>query len=126
MAQVKSARFTKEQEEAMEDMVERGMADNSSEAHRMLVNAGMREYGYENGEYTDTFLKLAVNRIGWLFGIAGLVGLAFTLTYPVPTRMPAFALVIVSFLCFAMYGVLDAKEPGVTRWLSGLLGGETA
>ena len=126
MAQVKSARFTKEQEEAIEDMVERGMADNESEAHRMLVNSGMREYGYQNGSYADTALKSFVTRAAWLLTVAGLVGLAFTFAYPVPARIPSFAVLVVGVVLFPIREWLESREPDVSNKLKGLVGREKA
>jgi hypothetical protein len=126
MAQVKSARFTKEQEQAIEDMVERGMADNESEAHRMFVNSGMREYGYQNGGYTNTALKGFVARGAWLLTVAGLVGLAFTFAYPVPARVPSFAVLVVGVVLFPVREWLDSREPDVSNKLRALFGGEKA
>lgn len=126
MAQVKSARFTKDQEHAIEDMVERGYADNESEAHRMLVNAGMQEYGYRNGEHRDTALKAVVHRVSWLFMTAGLVGMAFTVAYPVPARLPSFAVVGAGVFLFGVYHVLEEHEPKVSNQLRRLVGRDPA
>jgi hypothetical protein len=123
MAQVKSARFTREQEQAIEDMVEREKADNESEAHRMLVNAGMREYGYENGQHSDTALKAAVKELASLFTLVGLVGLGFTFAYPVPARLPSFAILATGVMLYSVGKALEQHEPKVSKRLKRLLGG---
>lgn len=126
MAQVKSVRLSKQQEQAIQDMVERGTADNESEAHRMLVNSGMREYGYQNGGYADTMLKGLVSQAAWLLTVAGLVGLAFTFAYPVPARVPSFAVLVVGVVLFPVREWLESREPDVSNKLKALVGGESA
>jgi Fe2+ transport system protein B len=123
MAQVKSARFTKEQENAIEDMVERDKADNESEAHRMLVNAGMREYGYENGQHSDTVLKNTVKELSNIFTLVGLVGLAFTFAYPVGARLPSFALLAFGVMLYSVGKALEQHEPKVSKRIKRLFGG---
>jgi hypothetical protein len=123
MAQVKSARFTKEQEQAIEDMVEREQADNESEAHRMLVNAGMREYGYQNGQHSDTALKSTVQVLANVFTLTGMVGLAFTFAYPVGARLPSFAILAFGVMLYSLGKALEQHEPKVSKRLKRLLGG---
>jgi hypothetical protein len=125
MAERKSVRLEKQQLDAIEDMVDRGIADNASEAHRELLNAGKREYGYKNGNFTDTALKSFVTRLSWLLTVAGLVGLAFTFAYPVAARLPSFAVLIGGVGCYGLSQVLEEYEPRVSKRLKGLFG-ETA
>lgn len=126
MAEQKNTRLEKHQTDAIEDMAEREIADNPSEAHRMLLNAGMREYGYENGSYTDTALKSFVGNVAWLFTIAGLTGLVFTFAYPVPARLPSFAVLVAGVMCFVGHRSLEKHEPGVSKRLKAVFGGESA
>jgi hypothetical protein len=126
MAQQKNTRLERHQLQAIEDMVDRGIADNESEAHRMLLNAGKREYGYKNGGYTDTMLRLATFRVGVLLAIAGIVGLAFTFAYPVSARLPSFAVLVVGAGLYGVSSVLERHEPQVSQRLKGLLGRDSA
>lgn len=126
MAERKSVRLEKQQLDTISDMEERDLADNESEAHRMLLNAGMREYGYASGDYTDTRLKQLVEQSAWLLTVAGMVGLAFTFAYPIPTRVPSFAVLCFGVGLFPLAQALGDVEPRVSERLKRLLGGENA
>jgi len=126
MAETKSARFTKEQADAIEDMAESGKADNQSEAHRMFVNAGMRAYGYKNGSYSDTVLKTVCGEMSKLFLLAGVVLVGVTYFYPVSLRLVALGPIISGLFLLGVERVLESHEPKVTNTLRGLIGGETA
>jgi hypothetical protein len=127
MAERVSVQLEQHQREAISDMVDRGIADNESEAHRMCLNAGKREFGYKNGHYTETSLLSWLTQAAYLLTMAGLVGLAFTFAYPVGARIPSFAVIVVgvSIQAFVVPAV-EKREPKVTKRLKGLLGGETA
>ncbi|MFB6198175.1 MAG: hypothetical protein ABEI52_07905 [Halobacteriaceae archaeon] len=126
MAQQKNTRLEKHQIDAIKDMVERGVADNESEAHRMFLSAGMREYGYENGEYGDTALKGFVAQAAWLLTVTGLVGLVFTFAYPISARMPSFAVLVAGVGLIPVREWLESREPDVSNRLKELFGRETA
>jgi len=126
MAETKSARFSREQTEAIEDMVEKGLADNQSEAHRMLVNAGMHEYGYANGGYSETALKRICGELAKAFMLVGIVLVGVTYFYPVSFRILAIGPLVSSGFLFAVESVLESHEPKVSNKIKGLLGGETA
>jgi len=126
MAEHKSLRLEKQQLDTISDMDDRDLADNESEAHRMLLNAGMREYGYSSGDYTDTRLKQFVERGAWLLTVAGMVGLAFTFAYPIPARIPSFAVLAFGVGLFPVAQALGDVEPRVSERLKSLLGGEKA
>ena len=69
MGEVKTARVTNTQSEAIGDMVDRGQADSESEAHRMFLDAGMAEYGYRaEGTTGDTRLKRLTAELARVFG----------------------------------------------------------
>jgi len=126
MAEVKSARFTKEQENAIADMVERDLADNESEAHRMLITSGMRGYGYTNGEYSETTLKRGVEAAAKSMTIAGMVGLAFTFAYPIAARVPSFAVLAFGVALYVAAQVLADAEPQVSNRIKRYFGGDSA
>lgn len=126
MAKTKSARFTAAQIEAVEDMVEKGKADNESEAHRMFVNAGMREYGYVNGDYSDTTLKQATHEMAKLFLIAGVVLVGVTFFYPVSLRLIAIGPIVSGLFLLGVESVLESVEPRVTNKIRRVIVGETA
>jgi len=114
--------FDQNHVDGFEAMQEDGDADNYSEAVRRASIVGLREMGYINGERTDTWLKQVVYRFAWLFTIAGVTGLAFTATYPIPTRLPSLAVGAFGGLLFGIYAILDSHEPKVTKRLKGLFG----
>jgi len=116
----------KHQRDVIKDMDERDIADNQSEAHRMLLNAGMDEYGYKNGGHTDTLLKRGLSKIGVLLALTGIIGLAFTFAYPVPARVPSFSVLIVGAGMYVGSEVLEEYEPKVSRKLKQMIGGESA
>jgi len=122
MAERKSVRLEKQQLDTISDMDDRDLADNESEAHRMLLNAGMRAYGYQNGEYSETALKAGVEKIAWLLTVSGLVGIGFTFAYPVPARLPSFAVLAAGVGLFSVHQLLEKHEPKVSKRLKTLLG----
>ena len=126
MAELKSTRLEKQQLDAIEDMAEREIADNESEAHRMLLNAGMHEYGYQNGDYTETVLKQGLEKVSWLLMLGGIVGLAFTVWYPVTARIPSFSVLVVGFVLWRVALLVESREPDLSNRLKSLFGGETA
>lgn len=126
MAERKSIRLEKQHLDTFERMVEDEKADNQSEAHRMLLNAGMREYGYRGGESSNTVLRSTIYKLAWLFSIAGVVGLGFTFAYPVPARLPSFAVLVFGIALYGVSEVLEDHEPAVSKRLKGLFGGEAA
>jgi len=126
MAETKSARFTKEQTAAIEDMVEKGKADNESEAHRMFVNAGMREYGYTNGGYNQTTLRKATQEMAKVFLVAGLALVGVTFFYPVTFRLMAIGPIVSGLFLLGVERILADVEPSVSNKIRGLFGGETA
>jgi hypothetical protein len=109
---------------AAERMEESGDADSQSEALRQLVNAGMEELGYGNGEtpHTTTLQRLTRESaraliyvgVGWL-----LLGWMFPVSY----RAPAAAVVVAGAGLLAFERVLEEYEPGVSRRLFGWYGG---
>jgi Arc/MetJ-type ribon-helix-helix transcriptional regulator len=123
MAETKSARFSKEQVTAIEDMVEQGKADNQSEAHRMFVNAGMREYGYVGGALKETKLRWAVRETSKLCLYAGVVLLGLTWLYPVIFRLAPVGPIVAGLVLHGADRALGSVEPDVSNWLRGLVGG---
>lgn len=120
MAETKSVRFTKEQIDGLEEMEERELADNGSEAHRMIFNAGMREYGLGVTDTTSRLSRIAT-QFAWIFGVIGLAWLAVTITYPVGLRMPAMAAFSSSFGCWAFGQAIDHYDISLN-----VFGGESA
>lgn len=119
MAQRRSTRLEKQHLDAMEDMVERGLADNESEAHRMLLTDGMRQYGYKNGGLeTDSGLANAFGTVGWIFAIVAFTWLGTTFFWPINLRMPALGFALASVLAFGLERVLREYD-GDLRWLAG-------
>jgi mannose/fructose/N-acetylgalactosamine-specific phosphotransferase system component IID len=118
--------FDQDQVDGFEQMQEDGKADSYSEAVRIASSVGLQQLGYTNGQKTETTLNKYTQRFGYAFGLIGIVWLATTLTYPVSLRLPAIAALSSSVGCFAMHKALESREPAVTNYLKGLVGGETA
>jgi hypothetical protein len=124
MGDTVATRLDNQEVEAIEDMIESGMADNQAEALRQVAHTGFVELGYINGEKKEetTLQKLARESaraliyvgVGWL-----LLGWMF----PVSFRAPAAAVVVAGAGLLAFERVLEEYEPGVSRRLFGWYGG---
>lgn len=114
--------FDQHHVDGFEAMQEDGNADSYSEAVRRASIVGLQDMGYINGERKETALKTAVNRFAWLFTIAGMVGIGFTVAYPVPARLPSFAVAGFGVVLFAVHKVLAEYEPKVSNRLKRIVG----
>lgn len=126
MAKPKSIRLEKAHREAIKDMVDRGKVDNASEAHKQFLSEGMRQFGYEYGEYADTRLQAVAGEFARAFAWIGVGWLALTLLLPVGFRLGSVGAFSASLACVVIYRVLEQHEPNVSRRLSGLFRGERA
>lgn len=122
MAELKSIRLEKHQIDAIEDMEERGDADTQTEAHKRLLNAGLREFGYFNGEYTDTALKSIVGQLSTYMLVAGVVWTGLTWYYPRVYAMPAIGLFLSGLFLGGVERALQDYEPRVTNKLKAMFG----
>ncbi len=113
-----SIRFNPSQEEAIEDLQDRGKAESDSQAHRLLVNAGMQQYGYRvDGAHGNTWLKRLAGELARLFAYLGVGWLAFFALFPVQFRMIGVAIVVLAVAMTALRLVLGQVEPRVTHAL---------
>lgn len=126
MSTPRSVRVTNEHESCIEDMVDRGIADSGSEAHRLLLNEGMRQYGYAAGECRDTRLKWLCREFARAFAWVGIAWLALTLFFPVGFRVGAIFAVWASLGCVVLLFVLDRHEPAVSQRIARICRGESA
>jgi len=127
MAEHKSVRLEKQQLDAIEDMDTQNIADNESEAHRMLLNAGMQEYGFTNGDYTDTTLRSFTQELARIFLYIGIGFVGLSLFIPLwETRLVGFALLVSGLSLVGVDQLLESYEPAVSERLSGMVGGEKA
>lgn len=117
MGKPKSVRFNQQQERALDDMVERGEADSQTEAHRMLVNAGMRQFGYRASGNGDTQLKWLAKEMARLFSYIGVGWILFFWAFPVSFAMPGVAVLFMALSMVGAYMLLDAKEPAISKRL---------
>jgi len=122
MATVQSIRTNNQQDKAAEELVRRGEAENLSEAYKILINEGMREYGFSCGEIQETALKRTTERIAHAAALAGVIWLATTLYLPVGLRTPAIAAFAASAGLFGFSQLLDRWEPAVTERLGAIVG----
>jgi len=118
--------FDQNHVDGFEAMQDEGKADSYSEAVRRASTVGLQQMGYINGESTDTLLKRGLSKVGVLLALTGIIGLAFTFAYPVPARVPSFSVLIVGAGMYAGSEVLEEYEPGVSRKIKQLVGGEKA
>jgi len=115
--------FDESQVKALEEMQERGEADSYSEAGRIACSEGLRKLGYQNGENKDTMLKSTVQVLANVFTLTGMVGLGFTFAYPVPARLPSFAILAFGVFLYSAGKALEQHEPKVSKRLKRLFGG---
>lgn len=117
MAERRSVHLEKRQREAIQDLVERGVADNASEAHRLFVNAGMQEYGYVNGDRREDTLSGVARELGKWLAVFGAAFLAFSLFWPVEVRMWVVFFAFASVACYGAAEVLEGgAADGVRSW----------
>lgn len=90
----------------LEEMVEHGVAANTSEALRQRVP--------RSGEPVDTPFRQAVRRLGDSFGFLGVFLVGLTLFGPMEWRVFAFAPFISALVCYAADRVCRRYEPRVT------------
>jgi len=117
MGKTKSVRFNPAQERALEDMIERGKASSETEAHRMLLNAGMQQFGYRVTGNGDTQLKWLAGELARLFSYIGVGWVVFFWAFPVQFAVPGVAVLFMALGMVAAYALLDAKEPAVSKRL---------
>ena len=121
MASRKTVRLNKTQENAITDMAERGIADNESEALRTMLNAGMHEYGYNNGEYRNTNLRSVVQEATRILLYAGIAWLGLTVFLPLQFRALSVVLVVGGVFLLGVDQLLKRVEPRVTDSLKRVL-----
>lgn len=123
MGKPKSVRFNPAQKRALEDMIERGEASSETEAHRMLLNAGMQQFGYRVTGNGDTRLKWLAGEMARLLAYVGVGWIVFFWAFPVQFSVFGVAVLFMALSMVAAYMVLDAKEPKISKRL-GLVGGK--
>lgn len=118
-----SAKFDKRQRKALAEIQEDDHADNTSDAIRTAVDAGLAELGYINGEHEETRLEWLVGELARVFAYLGLGWLAATLYFPVGFRLYAVGWFVVALACMALQSILDSHEPGISHRLAQLTPG---
>lgn len=114
-------RLEKRQIQAAKRMEEANEADNQSEAIRQLINTGMAENGYGNGEPpTNTTLQKLTRESARALAYVGIGWLVVTWLMPVAFRLPAAAVLMASVGLFGFERVLEEYEPGVSQRLRGV------
>lgn len=118
MGKSKTIWFSPAQVEAIEDLEDRGKADNASEAVRMLLNAGMQAHGYDvAANNSDTTLRRMAGELSRLFAYVGVAWIAFFWAFPVGFRLPGVLVMAAALGMVAIYVALGQVEPRVTHWL---------
>jgi len=114
MAEVKSARLTRPQLDAIEAMVEDGTADNASEALRVAVDSGLVEMGYRGGvepTSTDPYpgVRAAARRFRDAFVLLTVMWVGVSFWLPLELRIYAVA-------PFGAAVASDTVDRAVSRW----------
>lgn len=117
MSRPHTVRFNPSQREAIEDLVDKGKAENESQAHRMLVNAGMEAYGFTPRGATDTRLRVMAGELAKLFAYVGIAWIAFFWAFPVQFRLVGAAVVVAALGMVGVYVALGYVEPDLSRRL---------
>jgi len=114
MAEVKSARLTRPQLDAIEEMVDEGRADNASEALRVAVDSGLVEMGYRGAAASDTDdtypgVRAAARRFRDAFVLLGVMWLGVSFWLPLELRIYATGPFAAAVAC-------DGIERSINRW----------
>ncbi len=121
-----SAKFDKRQRDGLAEIQEDGLADNTSDAIRTAVDAGLSELGYTNGSHDQTRLEWLAGELARVFAYLGLGWLAATLYFPVGFRLYAVGWFVVSLACMALQNALESHEPGISQWLGTFTPGDSS
>lgn len=124
MGDTVATRLDNQEIEAIEDMIESGVADNQAEALRQVAHTGFVELGYINGERREeTALQKLTHESARALAYVGIGWLIVTWLLPVTFRLPAALVLVVAVGLLAFERVLEEYEPGVSRRLFGWYGG---
>lgn len=119
MARSQGVRIDSELEDVVDDLQDRGLADDTSDAIRRLAHAGMQDYGYQNGTHYQTpshqasGLQTAAGEFARAFAWVGIAWLALTLMFPIEIRLGAVFAFAAALGCSGLYVVLENHEDHV-------------
>jgi Arc/MetJ-type ribon-helix-helix transcriptional regulator len=109
--------------DALERMVEDGVADNESEALRRALHLGLAEDGYLDGKESETDLRQTARSLGFVLAMVGSVFVGLALFGPLRIRLLAITPWVMAVGCYGLDRILVYYEPSLSARL-GLLGGE--
>lgn len=107
-----SVRLRSRQNDAVDDMVETGAADDKSDAIRTAVDRGLEDLGYYSE--TTTMTQELAGMSGRALSLLTAGWLAFTFAYPVAYRVPAVVLAFSAAGCLGLERAIEAKRAG--KW----------
>lgn len=114
-----NVRLEKRQKNVVERMADNGDADTQSEAIRDAVEHYAQANGYVNGHKRDTALRHAVRRVADASALAGLMWMAFTLSFPTGYGVVALYMFLGSIVFYGVDRALGNVEPRVSNLLPG-------
>lgn len=124
MSKSTSIRLDNDHEDALDRMVKRGDADSPSEALRQTSQRDLARRGYLTGNGPSPLAK-ALDTVGLVCGIIGLVWVAVTFLYPVEVRIWAVSFMLASVLAYSGKRLITSDN--TVTWLRGVIGrGEKA
>lgn len=125
MSKSRGVRFTTEQWDAIQEMVEEGLADNPSEAVDMVMNVGLTQYGKLYGGTYDSSLRQYVRLAGYGTACMGVFAVALTFFMSLELRLFATIPWVMAVTFYSLDKGLARVEPHVSRRM-GLLEREKA
>lgn len=117
MAKQVNTRLERRQIDGIEEMVDAGMADNQSEAHRMALDAGLADHGCANGHSRTTWLQLFSSEMSKVLIYLTVGWMGATLFFPVEFRFVSVYLFAATIGVVGVDRVLARLEPSVTDWM---------
>lgn len=107
--------------DGLKEMVESGHADNRSEALKMTMQSGFREYGVVSHTSTDTRLRETARRLAFGFAMVGAVVLGLTYFGSIEARLLGIVPWMMALGCYGVDRGLGQVEPAVSNRLRGVL-----
>jgi Arc/MetJ-type ribon-helix-helix transcriptional regulator len=126
MAKNTSVQLQEDHLDGLQEMVDAGQADNRSEALRMAMQSGFREYGVVSYTETETRLRETARQLGVGFAMVGAVMLGLVYFGSVELRLLGIVPWIMALACYGVDRGLARVEPRVSLRLERILGGEKA
>jgi hypothetical protein len=117
MSRTASVKLDQHYLDAFEEMKERGIGDNHTDRHKMVLDRGFRELGYLEGSHAMTPLRSVVRRVGEAFAMTGAMLMSVMYVMPLEVRLWALMPLFAALACYLGDKGLKHAEPAVSNRL---------